>query len=155
MVTKIALFLLIAVAITVPTTYAVLPSSMLPDCTSTAVTASQYKTCYDYLFTVYDSLYLTFEETHQDNLMLKTQLENTTSYYEAEVQLWKAKYTALLLQQGGNSTMQDQIANLTARVSTVETKAATNESLIYIIQNMLRTVQTDIEDIFLKINSVR
>ena len=155
MVTKIALFLLIAVAITVPTTYAVLPSSMLPDCTSTAVTASQYKTCYDYLFTVYDSLYLTFEETHQDNLMLKTQLENTTSYYEAEVQLWKAKYTALLLQQGGNSTMQDQIANLTARVDAVETKAATNESLIYIIQNMLRTVQTDIEDIFLKINSVR
>ena len=132
MVTKIALFLLIAVAITVPTTYAVLPSSMLPDCTSTAVTASQYKTCYDYLFTVYDSLYLTFEETHQDNLMLKTQLENTTSYYEAEVQLWKAKYTALLLQQGGNSTMQDQIANLTARVDAVETKAATNESLIYI-----------------------
>ena len=73
---------------------------------------------------------------------------------KAEVQLWKNKYSYVIAQHG-NYSIQDQITNLTDRVDAVETKAATNESLIYIVQNMLRTVQTDIADIFLKINSVR
>ena len=71
-----------------------------------------------------------------------------------EVTLWKNKYSYVIAQHG-NYSIQDQITNLTDRVTAVETKAATNESLIYIVQNMLRTVQTDIADIFLKINSVR
>ena len=79
---------------------------------------------------------------------------NKTKALEEEVQLWKNKYS-YVISQHGNATIQDQIANLTARVDTVETQTERNESHIYIIQNMLRTVQTDIESIWLKINSVR
>ena len=79
---------------------------------------------------------------------------NKTKILEAEVQLWKNKYN-YVISQHGNVTIQDQIANLTARVDAVETQTERNESHIYIIQNMLRTVQTDIESIWLKINSVR
>ena len=79
---------------------------------------------------------------------------NETAALKAEVQLWKNKYS-YVISQHGNATIQDQIANLTARVDAVETQTERNESHIYIIQNMLRTVQTDIESIWLKINLVR
>ena len=85
---------------------------------------------------------------------LRADYANDTAHLKTEVHIWQLKYANLLAQQGNFST-QDQIANLTDRVDAVETKATTNESLIYIVQNMLRTVQTDIADIFLKINSVR
>ena len=91
--------------------------------------------------------YHTLHHNHTINI-------RTVEHLQDEVNVWQTKYTHLLAQQG-NSTIQDKVANLTDRMDAVETKAATNESLIYIIQNMLRTVQTDIEDIYLKINSVR
>ena len=150
---KIALVALLAVASTVSIAYAFEPET-LRDCTT--------ETEFDDLMTCHKGLvatYVSFWEIHESNANSYTVLKEKYEQEKTESSLWKAKYTALLGQQNvtsqGNSAMQDQIANLTARVSAVETKAATNESLIYIIQNMLRTVQTDIEDIFLKINSVR
>ena len=86
--------------------------------------------------------------------MMQNRSDAKIESLEGDVKMWKAQYYYVITQHG-NSTIQDKVANLTARVDAVETKAATNESLIYIIQNMLRTVQTDIEDIYLKINSVR
>ena len=95
--------------------------------------------------------YHSFWHNYTDTI---TKQETTIAHLQGEVHVWQSKYNHLLAQQG-NSTIQDQVANLTDRMDAVETKAATNEPLIYIIQNMLRTVQTDIEDIYLKINSVR
>ena len=106
--------------------------------------------CVYSLFNSYTSLidqYHTLHHNHTINI-------RTVEHLQDEVNVWHNKYNYLLAQQG-NQTIQDKVANLTARVDAVETKASTNESLIYIIQNMLRTVQTDIEDIYLKINSVR
>ena len=150
---KIALVALLAVASTVSVAHAFAPET-LRDCT-TETEFNDLMTCHKGLV----ATYVSFWEIHESNANSYTVLKEKYEQEKTESSLWKAKYTALLGQQNvtsqGNSAMQDQIANLTARVSAVETKAATNESLIYIIQNMLRTVQTDIEDIFLKINSVR
>ena len=73
---------------------------------------------------------------------------NDTTILKTEVQLWKNKYS-YVISQHGNATIQDQIVNLTARIDAVETQTERNESHIYIIQNMLRTVQTDIESCLL------
>ena len=146
---------MLLVLATIPVAHAYLLPPAYEACPDYATDKAALEDCYDVLLSAYTGVFDMMLSESQKRADIQVQLQNTTSYYEAEVQLWKAKYTALLSQQGGNSTMQDQIANLTARVDAVETKAATNESLIYIIQNMLRTVQTDIADIFLKINSVR
>ena len=110
---------------------------------------------------IYDSHLRVEENYHDSNIFWENTLNserskvaNKTQNLESEMQLWKAKYHYVIVQHG-NYSIQDQISNLTERVSTVETKAKTNESLIYIIQNMLRTVQVDIDSIWLKINSVR
>ena len=145
MVTRIVLGALLILA-AIPAAYAMFAPDTFDDCDA--------ERCYDRLLSSYNNVYKMWSSQNVKIAELNTQLENTTSYYETEVQLWKAKYTNLLAQEGGTS-VQVQIANLTDRMDAVETKAATNESLIYIIQNTLRTVQTDIEDIFLKINSVR
>ena len=123
-------------------------------CATEGAGVDKLKSCLNHLNRDYSFVYNQFFETIKYNAELETKLQNTTEYHKAEVHVWQTKYAHLLAQQGGTS-IQDQVANLTDRVTAVETKAATNESLIYIIQNMLRTVQTDIEDIFLKINSVR
>ena len=47
---------------------------------------------------------------------------NDTAALKAEVQLWKNKYSYVIAQHG-NYSIQDQIANLTDRVTAVETKA--------------------------------
>ena len=127
-----------------------------------ADTDSEQATCITSILRDYESLHFAHSSAEESRGLweesyyhLRQESANKTSALEAEVQLWKVKYTNLLSQQGGSSTMQDQLTNLTARVDAVETQTERNESHIYIIQNMLRTVQTDIESIWLKINSVR
>ena len=152
---KIALVALLAVASTVSVAYAFEPET-LRDCT-TETEFNDLMTCHKGLV----ATYVSFWEIHESNVSTYLALQERYEQEKTESALWKAKYTALLGQQGnstiqsGNSTIQDQIANLTARVSAVETKADRNESLIHIVHNMLRTAQADIADIYLKINSVR
>ena len=110
--------------------------------------------CFNDLFYFYDALYGSYNIKVNEYNNLVTKYDNDTKVLNDEIKLWKAKYHYVIVQHG-NYSVQDQITNLTERVSTVETKAKTNESLIYIIQNMLRTVQVDIDSIWLKINSVR
>ena len=127
--------------------------------------ATGHEFCLNTLISNYEDLHSAYNSTDRDLVYVQGlyyELENDiTAIYNAdvlrltgEVQLWKNKYNYVIVQHG-NYSVQDQITNLTERVSTVETKAKTNESLIYIIQNMLRTVQVDIDSIWLKINSVR
>ena len=139
------------------------------ECFSELVNGSEYavnhEICLTAIISEYDDLHSTYNSTSRDLadiIVLYEELEidvfaahNTElTALKSEVQLWKSKYNYVIVQHG-NYSVQDQITNLTERVSTVETKAKTNESLIYIIQNMLRTVQVDIDSIWLKINSVR
>ena len=125
-----------------------LPSRYVNDCISSGGWCVQeVKSKYAAMVNQYHSFWHNYTDTI-------TKQETTIAHLQGEVHVWQSKYNHLLAQQG-NSTIQDKVANLTDRMDAVETKAATNESLIYIIQNMLRTVQTDIEDIYLKINSVR
>ena len=145
MVTRIVLGALLILA-AIPSAYAMFAPDTFDDCDA--------ERCYDRLLSSYNTVYKIWSSQNVQLAELNTQLKNSTAYYEAEVYIWQTKYGQLLAQQGDTS-VQVEIANLTDRMDAVETKAATNESLIYIIQNMLRTVQTDIEDIFLKINSVR
>ena len=106
-------------------------------------TMTVVKSCHESLLGNYEVLYITYHAT----LDASTDMQN-------EIDLWKNKYNHLLIQQN-NMNIQDQIINLTERVTAVENKTATNEGLIYKIQNIVRTIQVDIADIFLKINSVR
>ena len=110
----------------------------------------EYEHCRKLVLSGYSKLYSEYHDLHHNH----TENIRTIEHLQDEVNVWQTKYNYLLAQQG-NQTIQDKVANLTDRMDAVETKASTNESLIYIIQNMLRTVQTDIEDIYLKINSVR
>ena len=98
-----------------------------------------HENCYDTLcheiiisdYTKLYGMYHTMYHNHTENI-------RTIEHLQDEVNVWHNKYNYLLAQQG-NQTIQDKVANLTDRMDAVETKAATNESLIYIIQNMLRT----------------
>ena len=153
MVTKPILGLLLILT-AVPMAYASMPPSLLEGCVTSDSSDERVRQCHATLMTNYERLFTGWLYELDRNDELQDKLTNNTAHYKAEVHVWQTKYAHLLAQQGGTS-IQDQVANLTDRVTAVETKAATNESLIYIIQNMLRTVQTDIADIFLKINSVR
>ena len=151
---KIALMLLMAVAVTTSTAYALNPYTM-SDCT-THNNLSDMSACHNGIMTHYEATW----DILQSNIGELKTMQTKYNALEADYNILKIQY-AQLLQQGnstvqvGNSTMQDQIANLTARVSAVETKADRNESLIHIVHNKLRTAQADIADIYLKINSVR
>ena len=121
-------------------------------------TAEAYRSCGQHCF-----LELTFKYgTLYDIYGLE--LDNKTKFIEAqttqvkhlsdEVNLWKNKYNHLLTQQS-TLNIQDQVINLTERITALENKTAFNEGVLYKLQNIIRTVQVDIADIYLKINSVR
>ena len=151
---KIALMLLMAVAVTTSTVYAFNPHE-LSDCT-VHNNVDNMRSCHEGIMLNYEAMW----DIHLSNVGEYKTLQTKYNTLETDYNILKIQYAQLLQQgngtvQAGNSTMQDQIANLTARVSAVETKADRNESLIHIVHNMLRTAQADIADIYLKINSVR
>ena len=145
---------LIIFASMIPIAYGINDPALYEGCFDGNVTLSTAKHCYTDLYYFYVVMYDSYDIIIAEHRTLNEKYDNDTKALKEEVQLWKNKYSYVIAQHG-NYSIQDQITNLTDRVDSVETKAATNESHIYIIQNMLRTVQTDIEDIFLKINSVR
>ena len=102
---------------------------------------------------LYDS-YTTLADAHETLHHNHTKNIRTIEHLQNEVSVWHGKYDYLLSQQGGTS-IQDQVINLTERMVAVENKTAVNEGIIYKIQNIVRTIQVDIADIYLKINSVR
>ena len=145
------------------------PSSHHRECFTELVDDSNYaenhESCLNALISDYDYSQDAHNRTSEDlkhaidlyeefNTDVTAEFESEVALLKSEAQLWKSKYHYVIVQHG-NYSIQDQITNLTERVSTVETKARTNESLIFIIQNMLRNVQVDIDSIWLKINSVR
>ena len=124
--------LLMAVAVTTSTAYALNPYEM-NDCT-TRTSLSDMSSCHSGIMSSYELVW----DIHQSNIGEYLALQSKYESLEVDHNILKAQYAQLLGQQGnstiqsGNSTMQDQIANLTARVSAVETKADRNESLIHI-----------------------
>ena len=135
---KIALMLLMAVAVTTSTAYAYNPHE-LSDCT-VHNNIDNMRSCHEGVMNSYEVMW----SLHLSNVGEYKTLQSKYESLEVDHNILKAQYAQLLQQgnstiQSGNSTIQDQIANLTARVSAVETKADRNESLIHIVHNMLRT----------------
>ena len=118
------------------------------ECTSAE--GYELENCMDSIYYDYVKVFEAYHTLNHNH----TETVRTTEHLQDEVNVWHNKYNYVIAQHGVH-TIQDQLVNLTERMNTVETKASTNESLIYILQNIVRTVQVDIADIFIKINSVR
>ena len=121
--------------------------------------------CLDELFDDYIELHgdynqtlASYDESLASHRTVTELLINTTgaeiNELESEVRLWKSKYHYVIYQHG-NYSLQDQLVNLTERVSVVEEKSSTNEWLIYQLRAVTKALQVDINDIWIKINSVR
>ena len=73
------------------------------------------------------------------------------SHLQDEVNVWQSKYNHLLLSQGA----PDQIENLTNRIVSLENQTAVNEGYVFQLRSVVKSLQADVADIYLKINSVR
>ena len=80
-----------------------------------------------------------------------TEQTRTIEHLQDEVNVWQSKYNHLLLSQGA----PDQIENLTNRVVSLENQTAVNEGYVFQLRSVVKSLQADVADIYLKINSVR